>query len=270
MSNFKLAQLKKPLLGVALMKTASAALAFENGKVEDGCGKSSLVISDLRLDEMPGKNATICIHPQKQEFKEKECLPENHFYGNQFLSNEFTVLISPFESSEVEIFFMVSEVIAAKNDKDHLLLLAYSQKLTPSPDIPTPKSLNKLQLDINTLEVLGLYDVPAIPLLDQPATRIGRANLLSYSNMRIKVDLDTETVATMMVKDRDTIHRSTIYLQAALLPRSDFDSGVFNNMILSEVDTIHFVKDEKCPKGTETYTSENVRYGIYKITPEEE
>jgi hypothetical protein len=52
--------------------------------------------------------------------------------------------------------------------------------------------------------------------------------------------------------------RESIYLQAALLPRSDFEAGNFEqNMILSEVDVISFVKSE-CPEGMQDFTEGTV------------
>ncbi|HAI67937.1 MAG TPA: hypothetical protein DCM38_00700, partial [Gammaproteobacteria bacterium] len=55
------------------------------------------------------------------------------------------------------------------------------------------------------------------------------------------INLTTSEVPTMMISGDDTI-----YVQAALLPNDDWESGRFDNMILSEVDTIQFLENE-CP-----------------------
>jgi hypothetical protein len=236
MPNFKFSKLKKPLLGAALLKTVP--LLMGNGGSEEGYGKSQLGVNSLILEETPGRNATICMPKEAGTAETSESAP-------QWMSSDLIVAVDVFASSYIEIVFSVREMLAYK--ENHVLLLVYSQKLTPSPDISTPKSVNKLQLDINTLEVLGQYDIPAQRMLPQSNTRLGVAKPAPRSIVSFSVNLDTSVLPVMMEK------RESIYLQAALLPRSDFEAGNFEVMILSEVDAISFVEME-CPEDRQDFT----------------
>jgi len=254
MSNFKFSKLKKPLLGAALLKTATVLMGKSN---ERGCrsevGKNQLGINDLILEETPGNGAIICTP------KETETAPTSEL-ASQWMPSDLIVVVDPFETSFVEIVFSIREMFP--HDEDHVLLLVYSQKFMPSPEILTPKSRNQFQLDINTLEVLGIYDIPAQRLFKLPSTRIGSAVPRYCSIVSFGVNLDTSVLPTMMAK------RESIYLQAALLPRSDFEAGNFEqNMILSEVDVISFVKNE-CPEGMQSFTesTESAETGAVVIT----
>jgi hypothetical protein len=131
--------------------------------------------------------------------------------------------------------------MTASNQK-RTLILAYSPQLSPSPQIPTPKSINKLELDLSSAEIVGIYNVSDFGMEVQPETRIGAGNPAPRVKWEFDINLDTSTVPTMIRSGEDTI-----YVQAALLPSDEFESGKFDNMILSEVDTIQFVPNE-CPE----------------------
>ncbi|MDM8563572.1 hypothetical protein QUF54_09480, partial [Candidatus Marithioploca araucensis] len=114
------------------------------------------------------------------------------------------VAVAPDEESRyIEIVFSVREMWAYHEDQ--VLLLVYSQKLTPYPEILTPSSMNKFQLELNTLEILGIYDIPAQSMFATPSTRVGKANPVSRSIMSFSVNLDTELLSIMMEK-QDSIY----------------------------------------------------------------
>jgi len=234
MSKFKFGNLKKSLLGATLLKSAPVLMGKEGGKDQLG-------VNYLVLEETPGRNTTICMPKETENVSTSELV-------SQWIPSDLMVVVNPFERAYTEIVFSVRDMVA--DDEDHILLLAYSQKLTPSPDIATPRSKNKFQLDINTLEVLGMYDIPAQSLFPQPSTRIGSANVLPRSIVSFSVNLDTLALSIMMEK------RESIYLQAALLLRSEFDAERFENMILSEVDTISFVRE--CPEDRQEFVESDV------------
>jgi hypothetical protein len=235
MFNVKFTNLKKPLLAVTLLKTTPVVMG-KTGSGKEGSGeesgKSQLGVHKLILEETPGQNAIICTLP------EASLLTGESASQGQWMSSDLIVAVDPFNHSFFEIIFSVREMLP--HDEDHMLLLVYSQKLTPSPDIATPHSENKFQLDLNTLELLGLYNIPAQQLLVQPSTRIGVAKPRPRSIVSFGVNLDTLSLRYYMK------NKESIYLQAALLKRSDFDAGNFETMILSEVDVISFVEWE-CP-----------------------
>jgi hypothetical protein len=202
----------------------------KGGSGEEG-GKSQLGVNHLILEETPGHGAIICT-PKEAETTTKT--------GSQLMPSDLIVAVDPFETKYFEIVFNVREMLV--NEKDRVLLLLYSQELTQSPQIPTPKSINKFQLDLARCEVLGLYDIPAQSMFATNATRIGQANPASRSIVSLSVNLDTNILPVYMKKSG-----KSIYLQAALLSRSDLDAGNFETMILSEVDVISFVEME-CPE----------------------
>jgi len=231
---------KKPLIG-ALFATASAAVkAGDGGGVTEG-GKSQLGVNHLTLEELPSENIKICLPEGMSKTAEN---------GNfHFMPDSISVVIPPFETNVVKLSFVVSHMIS--HEDDHVLILIYSQKKTLEPQIPTPKSLNKLGLDLNSMEIVGLYNIPALNMEPQAKTRIGQANPAPRSKMEFDVNLDTTSIPDIMNDGANEI-----YLQAALLKKSDFANGTFDMMILSEVDTIRFEQNE-CPEGHIVFGAEN-------------
>jgi hypothetical protein len=118
--------------------------------------------------------------------------------------------------------------------------------------------MNKFQLELNTLEVLGLYDIPAQRMFATPSTRIGTANQAPHSIVSISVNLDTLALHTMMENKLERI-----YLQAALLSRADYDAGNFEAMILSEVDVIRFVMGNDCPEDRQDFTESAIPGAVF-------
>lgn len=229
MSNSTLTKkaVKKALMGATLL--ATSPVVFGKGPTGEGSAvgsKDQPGVNYLTLDEMPGRNTRICANGEDANSKS----------GTNIMPNNMTVVIDPFENAFVEIVFTVSDIVA--NDKPHVLFLVYSPKLSPSPQIPTPTSKIRLKLDLSALEIIGIYNVPALPLLPQMSTRIGAANPAPTSQVKFKVNLDTATVPAM-IRDGENV----IYLQAALLLEEKYKNGDFSSMILSEVDKITFAKE---------------------------
>ncbi len=219
---------KKALMGAALLATAPAVKASGGGSTEGS--KSQRGINHLTLEEAPLENITICV-PGKSA---------TGMTGDfRFLPNKVAVVIAPFKTGHVKMTFVVSHMTAS--DIKRKLVLAYSTQLLPSPAIPTPKSINKLELDLDHLEIVGIYNVSDFGMEIQEPTRIGAANPAPRVKWEFDINLTTSEVPTMMISGDDTI-----YVQAALLPNDDWESGRFDNMILSEVDTIQFLENE-CP-----------------------
>jgi hypothetical protein len=219
---------KKALVGAALLATAPTVKAAGGGSTEGS--KSQRGINHLTLEEAPLENITLCV-PGKSM---------TGLTGNfKYLPNKVAVVINNWETNHVKMTFVVSHMTAM--DHDRLLFLVYSQKLSPSPQIPTPKSINKLKLDINSLEILGIYNVSAFGMKAQPQTRIGQGNPAARVKWEFDINLDTGTIPKMG-NSSDNI----IYVQAGLIKKEDYEKNKLDGMILSELDTIQFV--EKCPE----------------------
>ena len=234
---------KNKLLTAALLATTSTVKAADNisktpsndGQGVTEGGKSQRGVNHLTLEEAPLDNITMCVG--KDGLFGGFTLDKNFRY---FPTDKVAVVINPFEDNFVKMTFVVSH--ASASDNERVLFLAYSTKISPSPQIPTPISLNKLVLDLADIEIVGIYNVPAFGMEKQPSTRIGAGNPAARVKWEFDINLDTAVIPSMMNNVQDTI-----YVQAVLLKRSDYDEGNFSGMILSEVDTIQFVANE-CPK----------------------
>jgi len=228
MSHFKIN--KKALMGAALLATAPTVKADGTGGGSTEGSKSQRGVNHLTLEEAPLENITLCVPGKSMAGLTGDF---------QYLPDRVAVVIPPFETNYVKLTFVVSHMTAV--DYDRVLFLAYSQQLSPSEQIATPKSINKLELDISSLEIVGIYNVSSFGMEAQPATRIGTGNPAPRAKWEFDINLDTTEIPTIMNSGNDTI-----YMQAALLRKSDFEAGQFDGMILSELDTIQFVPNE-CP-----------------------
>jgi hypothetical protein len=227
MSHFKIK--KKALMGAALLATAPIVKAAGTGGGSTEGSKSQRGINHLTLEEAPLENIRLCV-PGKSL---------TGITGNfRYLPDKVAVVVNNWETNHVKMTFVVSHMTA--KDYDRKLFLVYSQKRSPSPQIPTPLSINKLELDINSLEFLGIYNVSAFGMDPQPQTRIGQGNPAARVKWEFDINLDTGTIPTMG-SSSDNI----IYVQAALIKKEDFEKNKLDGMILSELDIIQFV--EKCP-----------------------
>jgi hypothetical protein len=225
-----------------LSVAAATLLTGTTVKASDGLGVSEgstrqLGVNALSLNQIPLENTAICVNENSRASKTANL---------QDLTNEVSIVIPPFDNVTAKVRFLISEVHPDKQDRT--LLLAYSKKLLPSPQLPTPISMNKLLLDGSYLDILGQYYIPATQLLSLEETSIGLANPSPKLNFGIDISLDTAKIAQLF-----SLGTEAIYMQAALIPSDDLDQGKFDNLILSEVDTVYFAKD-KCLEGQVTFS----------------
>jgi hypothetical protein len=106
-------------------------------------------------------------------------------------------------------------------EEKQLLLLLYSRCLSNKPKIKTTDSLHKLRLDTKDLEILGTYEIP-------PQKKSGKLPAT------FDIDLDTDKLKRQVEAGNDTF-----YFQGALIKESEFNSGKYDNMLLSSLEAIH-------------------------------
>lgn len=219
---------KRSTLAAAMLATSPAWAKSGNTGFGDSVGKSSLGVNQLSLETTPGYNATICATDTSAETKS----------GVNIIPNDLVLAVDPFAGSRIEVVFTVSDILA--QTEDSVLMLVYSSKMSP-PQLPTPNSKNPLELDIPNLEFLAMYNIPKQDYLVNNPTRLGIANPAPRSKISFSVNLDTSVLPTFMDS------KANAYLQAALLNAEDYAAGKYENMILSEVETLSFAQ-YKCPE----------------------
>lgn len=221
--------MQKALVGATLLAT-SPAWAKGGGDGTSEGGKSQLGVNHLTLEEFAGNNASVCANPDANTTKG----------STNFIPNDLTVAVDPFKNNFIAVEFLVRDVLA--QSQDNVLFLVYSTHLSPTPQIPTPKSINKLGIDLSALEIVAIMDIPAQRLLAQGSSRLGSADPRPHSAVSFNFNFDTSVLPGFMDDN------SKVYFQAALLSKSNFNAGRFDEMILSEVDTIGFVANN-CAAG---------------------
>jgi hypothetical protein len=227
--------IQKALVGATMLATSPAWAKSDDG-ISAGGSKSQLGVNHLSLDEFPGNNATICAG-YSDDFD------NNMFDKNRvnITPNNIAIVFDRVkEDNLIGIEFVVRDIVA--DNQDYILYLVYSTELSPTPQIRTPNSINKLGLDISALEIVGIMDIPAKKLLAQGSSSLGSADANPYSAVRFSFNFDNNTLPEFI---RDN---AKVYFQAALLTKSNFNAGNFSEMILSEVDTIEFTPFE-CQNG---------------------
>jgi hypothetical protein len=226
-----MSHLKNTLISATLLATAPTVKGYCGIETESSeTSKSQRRINHLTLEEVPLENLTLCV-PGKTT---------TALTGDfRFLPNKLSVVIEPLVEN-VKLAFIVSQITAC--DKKRKLILIYSTQLaSPSPQILTPKSINKLELDLEFSEIMGIYNIPEFGLETQPKISMITGEQTSNIKWAFNIPLDNLEILKMMRSGYDRI-----YVQAALLESEAYESGKFDQMILSEVDTIHFVLN-KCP-----------------------
>jgi len=192
---------------------------------------NKLGIDYLTLEEVPTQNVTVCLPDERR-----------------FTPDELSIAVDPFTSGQIIMSFTISEMTAT--DEDRIVFLVYSTRTSPSPQLPA-RGTNVLGIDLPTSEILGFYRVPALLLEKQTPTDVGLANPSPTSKVTVNVNFNTAKLAALI-----RTGNNTIYVQAGLLKDSDFREQRFGDMILSEMDTLHFVK-LKCPNETDTSYAAN-------------
>jgi hypothetical protein len=223
-------------LASTLLIATSPAWAKGSGAGTSEGGKSQLGVNQLSLEEFPGRNATVCTDPNDNAGKG----------GNNAIPNDLDIAVDPFKDNFIGVEFLVRDIIA--HNTDYILYLVYGPQLSPTPQIPTPKSINKLGIDLSALEIVAVMDIPAQRLLAQGSTRLGVADPRPHSAVSFSFNFDTSTLPGFV---RDN---AKVYFQAALLSKSNFNAGRFSEMILSEVDTIGFVANN-CAAGSNSVSA---------------
>ncbi|WP_069472697.1 hypothetical protein [Candidatus Marithrix sp. Canyon 246] len=227
--------MQKALVGATMLAT-SPAWAKGGGDGTSEGGKSQLGVNHLTLEEFAGNNASVCANPDANTTKG----------STNTVPNDLTIAVDPFTHNFMAVEFLVRDVLA--QGQDQMLFLVYSSQLSPTPQIPTPKSTNKLGIDLSGLEIVAIMDIPSQRLLTQGSSRLGAADPRPHSAVSFNFNFDT-SVLPGFIRDN-----SKVYFQAALLSKSNYNAGRFDEMILSEVDTIGFVPNN-CAAG------DNVNHG---------
>jgi hypothetical protein len=218
---------KKALTGAVLLATSPAWGKGQGGG--NAVGKSQLGVNHLSMEIVPGAYCTVCA--------DQDAL--NGKTGSNIMPNTMTVAVDPFQTRFIELIFQVRDILA--QGQDNVLFLLYSPQKSPSPQIPTPKSLHGLELDLSALEILAIYNIPAQEMIAQPQTRLGQANPAPHSTASFSVNLDTSILPTFMDGNEK------VYLQAVLLKKEDYDTQKYSESILSDLDTLSFVS-MTCPE----------------------
>ena len=204
---------KKTLIGAALLATAPTVKAGDNSKTSSGSGlseggKSQRGVNHLTLEEAPGflrKDETETLDRLNRQIK--ICVPSSTVSKTgeyHFLPDSIVVAVDPFETNVIRMTFLVSHIVAGNQDR--VLVLGYSEKRTPTPPFPTPFSKKKLELDIDTFQMLGLYNVPALPQTGQGETPIGQASAEPRAKIEFDVKLSPQKISSMMNTTNDTIY----------------------------------------------------------------
>ncbi len=235
----------KTLKASALSITALAASSVW-GKTPAGLTGGGLGIDYLALDEMPKQNVTVC-EPPKDEVARKET-----FTG--LFSDKMWISYNGAERPTYRVSFIVSEMVAT--DEDRMLFLVYSTRTSPSPYYDTTEAGPPLELEMSEMEVLGMYNIPAVRRGDKaPDNKLGSAISTSASKMTVEFKFNANKLNTMLLKGKETI-----YVQAALIRMSDLESELFENMILSEMDTLTFIADDCPPETAYAYKADDSGY----------
>jgi len=218
-------------------------------------GKTQIGRNLLILDEIPVEGVHFCIPANR---------PTETY---TFSPNVMSVAVPVFETTNIKMNFVVSDVL--HDDRDRVLVLLYSTSLSPSPQILTPISKKKFEINLTGAEILGIHHIPAQTMLPQLDTRIGLGITGSSTKFGFGVNLNAQKISVLIGNGQNTI-----YVQAGLLNKADFDSGNYSNsLILSEVDTIKFVANQ-CPQQglnecgrLENYTSYNPTQHDFAAAP---
>jgi len=219
---------KKALIGAAVLAASPIAKAAGGGLAQGG--KSQLGVNHLSLEAYPGRNAIMCISDEHIAT----------MTGSNETPNMISIAVDPWKAT-IELVFEVRDIMA--HDVAHTLFLVVNSQIMPegSPALPTDKSINELRLVMAGIEILAMYEIPAQKMLAQDETRLGMANPAPHSTLRFSVNLGTGVLTRYMDGNEKT------YVQAALIPSVQFAEERWDNMILSELNTVGFVKD-KCPE----------------------
>ncbi len=184
-------------------------------------GKSQLGVTYLNLEMTPASAVQLC-YSDKAEVE-----------PGKLIANDVTVVIDSATTSTVQMNFVVGDLLPG--NQDYVVFLAYSTSKTSTPPLLTPRSDNKLLLDLNGLEVIGAYAFPKLSEYTQDVTRVGQAQSKARQKFLFTVNLSNDSIPALIRSGQNKI-----YLQAMSVPKSDYDRGIFDNALLTKVNSISF------------------------------
>lgn len=182
-------------------------------------GKSQINIAAIRVEpalakqikQCPSKVANLTVQPKPHRVS--------------------SLTFEPQEKSTVKLKFTLSPVMTTNDER--VLVLLYSQCLSPQPQLKTPNSDNKLALDINDVKILDTYQLAAKP--DQAQAKS------ALTPITLDIDLELDKLRQQVEAGNDTF-----YFQAAMLNKADYDGRHYGEMVLSPLEAVHFTP-KNCP-----------------------
>ena len=184
-------------------------------------GKSQINIAAIRVDLAIAKQVKQC----PSNVANLTIQPKPHRVSS--------LTFDPQEKQSIKLKFTLSPIMTTTEER--VLVLLYSQCLSPQPQLETPNSDNKLALDINDVQILDTYQIAAKP--DQAPNQAKSA----LTPITLDIDLELDKLRQQVEAGNDTF-----YFQAALLNKADYDGRHYGEMVLSPLEAVQFTPKD-CP-----------------------
>lgn len=184
-------------------------------------GKSQINIAAIRVDPAVAKQVKQC--PANAVNVTSQ--PKPHRVSS--------LTFDPQEKQSIKLKFTLSPIMTTAEER--VLVLLYSQCLSPQPQLETPNSDNKLALDINDVQILDTYQLAA--KTDQAPNQAKSA----LTPVTLDIDLELDKLRQQVEAGNDTF-----YFQAALLNKADYDGRHYGEMVLSPLEAVEF-SSKNCP-----------------------
>jgi len=184
-------------------------------------GKSQINIAAIRVDPAVAKQVKQC--PANAANLTSQ--PKPHRVSS--------LSFDPQEKQSIKLKFTLSPIMTTAEER--VLVLLYSQCLSPQPQLETPNSDNKLALDINDVQILDTYQIAA---KTDPAPNQAKSALTPVT---LDIDLELDKLRQQVEAGNDTF-----YFQAALLNKADYDGRHYGEMVLSPLEAVQFTSKD-CP-----------------------
>ncbi|NJO16631.1 MAG: hypothetical protein HC877_13070 [Thioploca sp.] len=184
-------------------------------------GKSQINIAAIRVDLAIAKQVKQC----PSNVANLTIQPKPHRVSS--------LTFDPQEKQSIKLKFTLSPIMTTTEER--VLVLLYSQCLSPQPQLETPNSDNKLALDINDVQILDTYQIAAKP--DQAPNQPKSA----LTPITLDIDLELDKLRQQVEAGNDTF-----YFQAALLNKADYDGRHYGEMVLSPLEAVQFTP-KNCP-----------------------
>ena len=184
-------------------------------------GKSQINIAAIRVEPTLAKQIKQC----PSNVANLTIQPKPHRVSS--------LTFDPQEKQSIKLKFTLSPIMTTTEER--VLVLLYSQCLSPQPQLETPNSDNKLALDINDVKILDTYQLAAKP--DQAPNQPKSA----LTPITLDIDLELDKLRQQVEAGNDTF-----YFQAAMLSKADYDGRHYGEMVLSPLEAVHFTSKD-CP-----------------------